>query len=780
MRDHYNPLTGQPRAENADYRLPKNVKPTHYDLYLDPDLDNGTFDGSVTVHFDVLQESKNIILNSNEIEILSTALIRSSGEVTTINKVHYHELQQTMMIPFPESIPSGSKIRIRQTFKGRLNSSKKMSGFNRSRYIGRDGKQKWFGSTQGQPTGIRQIFPCADEPGLKATFSSTLMVDQELTALSNMDILSETECGNGKKKVVFNKTPPMSTYLVAFVVGELNYIESNDFRIPVRIYATPDRDIKQAAFSLDVGARAMISHEETFGSPYPLPKLDMIAVPGHSGGMENWGCVIYGESYLVSDESDASAKDNLSKAYVVIHELAHQWFGNIVTALWWDSLWLNESFADWATYNAVTHMWPEWEPWSEFVAGHPNGGLNAYQNALELDSNRGSHPIEVPVNTPGEIAQIFDAITYAKGCTLLRMLSELLGVEVFIKGVRLHLKRHAFGNATTNDLWDSLSTVSGKDVQKIMSIWTQKVGYPILSITEDQESNTIEVSQHRFLQSGKVSSEDDQVLYPVYLKTKTHQGVDQNSQLSSRKDTFSVDLTFYKLNAGQTGLCRVLYPLSRWKELGRLLKSSGPLSPNDRVGLVSDLRAIVAAGQTEIRTSDLLTFLSNLKNEKNYFVWRQILVCINDIREAWLFEDASTLAALKSFQLDLMSTILGDLDQDLWDFKPGESNKEQGFKAVLFGNAVGYEAVKVVASFLFDQFMDGDTKALNPNIRQAVFKTVLSDPKLSDNDDNVRTRLPPFINSQLNFSKVRHADSMKIVRPAPPGLPHNPQPRYAC
>ncbi|KAH8765892.1 puromycin-sensitive aminopeptidase [Hyaloscypha sp. PMI_1271] len=744
MRDNYNPSIGQSSPENADYRLPKNVKPTHYDLHLEPDLENGSFGGSVVIHFDVLQDTKFILLNSDEIKILTTVLVQSSGKSTKIESVHYHELQQTIMIPLPESIPAGSKIRIRQTFKGRLNSSKKMSGFNRSRYIGRDGKPKWFGSTQGQPTGIRQIFPCADEPGLKATFSSALIVDQGLTALSNMDIASEEKISSDKKKVVFNKTPLMSTYLVAFVVGELNYIESNDYRVPVRIYATPDRDIKQGAFCVDVGARAMISHEKTFGSPYPLPKLDMVAVPGHAGAMENWGCVIYGEQYLVSDESDASAKDNLSKAYVVTHELAHQWFGNIVTPSWWDSIWLNESFADWATYNAATHIWPEWEPWSEFVAGHPNGALNAYQSALALDSNRGSHPIEVPVNTPSQISQIFDSITYAKGCTILRMISELLGVEVFIEGVRLHLKRHAFGNATTNDLWDSLGTVSGQDVQKIISIWTQKVGYPVLSITEDEKSKTIEILQHRFLQSGKVPPEADRVLYPVYLKTKTQQGIDQKSQLSSREDTFPVDLEFYKLNAGQTGLYRVSYPLSRWKNLGQQLYSSGLLSPNDRVGLISDLRAVATAGQTEIHTSHLFAFLSHFKNEGNYFVWRQILVCLQDICGAWLFEDSSTLAALKRFQADLMSKVLGDLGQDLWSFKPGESYKEQSFKAVLFGNAAGYEIVKLTASYLFDQFMDGDTKAVNPNIRKAVFRIVLSDPKLSDNDDNYNKLLHVF------------------------------------
>jgi aminopeptidase 2 len=737
MREQYNPFLGQSRSEESGYRLPKNVKPTHYDIHIEPDLDNGSFEGSVVIHFDVLEDSTFILLNTNEIEIHATTLLLSSGKATKINDIHYHEVQQTVTVPLPEPITAGSRIRLHQTFKGRLNDTKKLSGFNRSRYIGRDGKSKWIGSTQGEPTGARQIFPCADEPALKATYTVTLIVPQDLTALSNMDIASEKSIGRGKKVVTFNKTPPMSTYLVTFVVGELNYIESNEFRIPVRVYATPDHDIKAGNFCLHVGAQAMISHEKTFGSPYPLPKLDMVAIPGHSGGMENWGLVLYGEKYLISDETDGSALETQLKAKIVIHELAHQWFGNIVTAEWWDSLWLNESFADWATFNAITTMYPEWDIWSDFVAGNPEGGLQAYQAALALDSNRGSHPIENKVNTPGEIAQVFDAITYAKGCTILRMISELLGVEVFIAGVRLYLKSHAFGNATTNVLWDALSLVSGKDVPKLVSTWTSKVGYPLLYVREDEDSDTITITQHRFLQSGKILPEDDKVLYPVYLNTKINQGIDETSHLFSRSDKFAVDLNFYKLNSGQTGLYRVLYPLSRWEKLGKQLYTPGLLTPSDRVGLISDLRAVVTAGQTPARTSHLLTFLSNFRAETSYFAWRQLLVCLADIHKAFLFESPALLSALSKFQASLMSKILGEMDQRLWDFKKGESNQEQSFKAVLFGNAKGYEPVKVIASYLFDLFLRGETQALNPNIRAAVFRNILSDEKLSIDDDNV-------------------------------------------
>ena len=728
MREQHNPFIGQSNLVDVEQRLPTNVKPTHYDLLLQPDLDNASFDGSIAIHCDVLKQSAFILLNAVDLDILTTDIVLDSGNAHRIPKVHYHKVQQTVMIPLPEPIPAGAKIKIFQTFKGRLFESKTNSGFMRSSYKGFDGKSKWIGSTQGQPTGIRQIFPCADEPALKATFAATLIVDEGLTCLSNMDVASEKYNRAGKKMVSFNKTPPMSTYLVAFVVGELNYIESHEFRIPVRVYATPDLDIKGGKFALDIGARAMISHEETFGLPYPLPKLDMVAVPGHSGGMENWGCVIYDEKYLIQDDSGVAANDVITAAHVVIHELAHQWFGNIVTCAWWDTLWLNESFADWASYNAVTHMFPDWDPWSDFVAG---GGRDGYQAALILDSNRGSHPIDVPVSTPEQISQIFDAITYSKGCSILRMMSEYLGAEVFIKGVRLHLQKHAFGSATTNDLWDSLSTVSGKDVRKIMAVWTQKVGYPVLSITENKSSNTIEVSQHRFLQSGKIVAEEDQTLYPVYLNTKSANGIDKATHLFGRKGKFSVDLKFYKLNASQTGLYRVSYPLSRLENLGTQLYS-GLLSPDDRVGLLSDFRAMVTSGHiSKARTSDLLSFLNEFRYETNYFVWRQILVCFQEIRTAWMFDDAETLRALSLFQTHLMTRLLDHLDHDLWRFKPSDSYKFQDFKAVLFANAAAYAPVRAVSSHLFDRFMNGDHKALNSNIRRAVFEIVLSDESVS-------------------------------------------------
>ena len=356
MRDAFKPFIGDLGPQTSSGLLPTNVKAIHYEVELEPDLANGTLTGTSVVTLFVLEPTLIILLNCLEIEVISTEIIEQSGNVIKIPKVHYDVERETISILLRAAIAAGQTINVKQSFKGQMNHAITMAGFNRSQYRGFDGKEKWMGSTMNQPTGCRQIFPCIDEPAAKATFSFTLNVDKDLTCLGNMDVKSETVIQSSaltspKKKVIFNRTPPMSSYLVAFVVGELNCIESTEYRVPIKIYAAPDQDIGKSHQALEFGVQAMIHLEQVFGTPYPLPKLDLISVPGHGGAMENWGCVIYDDKILLRDESNASAQDNYQTAYTVTHELAHQWFGNIVTNAWWDSLWLNE-----VSLNSHIHM----------------------------------------------------------------------------------------------------------------------------------------------------------------------------------------------------------------------------------------------------------------------------------------------------------------------------------------------------------------------------------------------------------------------------------------
>jgi aminopeptidase 2 len=393
----------------------------------------------------------------------------------------------------------------------------KMVGSYRSSFKA-NGETKYMATTQMQPTDARRAFPCFDEPALKARFTVTLIADKRLTCLSNMDAVSEVHVdgkyGNGKKAVTFRETPPMSSYLLAFVVGELNYIQSNSFRLPVRVYALIGQDIELGRFSLGLAARTLEFYEKTFESPYPLPKLDMIAILDNSGAMENWGLLTFRLADLLIDEKTSSAGRMEQVAEVVQHELAHQWFGNLVTMDFWDGLWLNEGFATWMSWFSCNTFYPEWKVWEQYVG-------SSLQSALSFDSLRSSHPIEVPVQRVDQISQIFDAISYQKGSCVIRMVSRYLGEDVFMEGIRRYLKKHAFGNTTTTDLWAALSDASGKDIQ-IMQIWTKEVGHPIVTVTEDASS--IHVKQNRYLRTNDVQPKED-TLYPVFLGVRTKDGV---------------------------------------------------------------------------------------------------------------------------------------------------------------------------------------------------------------------------------------------------------------
>ena len=511
-----------------------------------------------------------------------------------------------------------------------------MAGFYRSSYKDRDGSTKYLATTQMEPTDARRAFPCFDEPALKAQYTITLVADKHHTCLSNMDEASEREVdskitGGKRKAVTFNKTPLMSTYLLAFIVGELNCVETNDFRVPVRVFATPDKDIEHGRFSLDLAAKTLDFYEKTFDSKFPLPKMDMVAIPDFSAGaMENWGLITYRVVDVLYDEKTSGASTKQRIAEVVQHELAHQWFGNLVTMDFWDGLWLNEGFATWMSWYSCDKFYPEWHVWQSYVT-------DTLQGALSLDSLRSSHPIEVPVKRADEINQIFDAISYSKGSCVLRMISKYLGEQTFMEGIRQYLKKHAYGNTQTRDLWAALSDASGKPVEEVMDIWTKNVGYPVISVTEDEPSQSIHVKQNRFLRTGDVKPEEDRTLFPVFLGLRTKDGVDETLTLSERDHSFKVlSLDFFKLNADHSGIYRTSYTAARLAKLGQAAKD-GLLTVEDRAGMIADAGALASSGYQ--KTSGILSLLKNFDGETEFVVWSELLSRISSIRVAWVFED---------------------------------------------------------------------------------------------------------------------------------------------
>ena len=557
-----------------------------------------------------------------------------------------------------------------------------MAGFYRSSYKdAKDGSTKYIATSQMEPTDARRAFPSFDEPALKATFDITLIADKHLTCLSNMDVHSESEVDSStssekKKAVKFNRTPLMSTYLLAFIVGELKCIETSNFRVPVRVYATPDKEIEHGRFSLELAARTLDFYEKTFDSPFPLPKMDMVAIPDFSAGaMENWGLVTYRVVDLLFDEKTSGALTKQRVAEVVQHELAHQWFGNLVTMDFWDGLWLNEGFATWMSWYSCNKFYPEWKVWQSYVA-------DDLQSALSLDSLRSSHPIEVPVKRADQINQIFDAISYSKGSCVLRMISKYLGEETFMEGIRRYLKKHAYGNTQTSDLWAALSDASGKDVEKIMDIWTKNVGYPVVTVTENEASKSIHVMQNRFLRTADVRPEEDKTLYPVFLGIRTKQGVDENMTLSGREANFVLpDLDFFKVNADHSGIYRTSYSPARLEKLGKAAKD-GLLTVEDRAGMIADAGALAASGYQ--KTSGVLALLRGFDSESELVVWDEITSRIAAVRNAWIFEDQPVRNGLKAFQRDLISD---KAHKAGWQFSEGEDHIQQQFKALLFGSA---------------------------------------------------------------------------------------------
>jgi aminopeptidase 2 len=672
-----------------------------------------------TISLNVLEDTNSISLNVNDIDIHSTTVLANGAVVTSSPEVTYDSDKQVTTVKFAETIPAGSKAQLKQTFTGHLND--KLAGFYRSSYQTPTGEKKYIASTQMEPTDARRAFPCFDEPALKAEFTITLIADKHLTCLSNMDVASESEIvsklnGKNKKAVKFNKSPLMSTYLVAFIVGELNYIESNAFRVPVRVYATPDQDIEHGRFSLDLAARTLPFYEKAFNSEYPLPKMDMIAIPDFSAGaMENWGLVTYRIVDLLLDEktSGASVKERIAET--VQHELAHQWFGNLVTMDFWDGLWLNEGFATWMSWYSCNAFFPEWKVWQSYV-------IDSLQSALSLDSLRSSHPIEVPVKRADEINEIFDAISYSKGSSVLRMISKYLGEDTFIKGVRNYIKKHAYGNTQTGDLWAALADASGKPVEEVMDIWTKNVGYPVVQVTENTSAGTLKLKQNRFLRTGDVRPEEDRTLYPVFLALRTRDGVDEGLVFDKREAEFKVpDLDFFKLNADHSGLYRTSYSPDRLEKLGKAAKE-GLLTVEDRAGMVADAGALAAAGYQ--KTSGLLSLLKGFNTESEYIVWNEMLSRIGTVRAAFLFEDRKIRDGLKAFQRSLVSAKARELG---WQFSEKDGHILQQFKALMFGVAGMADDPVVVAAAkdMFKRFAEGDRSAIHPNIRGSVFSIAL-------------------------------------------------------
>jgi aminopeptidase 2 len=609
-----------------------------------------------------------------------------------------------------KTVKAGSKGRLNIVFNGVVND--KMAGFYRSSYQ-HEGKQKYMASTQFEATDARRAFPCWDEPAAKASFTISIKVPESVTALSNMDVKAVASDSNSKLKVVtFNKTPLVSTYLIAWAVGELDdggRVAKTKDNVQVRVWATKGTPADHGDFAREFAAKTLDFFTEYFGIAYPLPKMDMLAVPDFAAGaMENWGLVTYRTTYVLFDAKNSSLKTKQAVASVVGHELAHQWFGNLVTMEWWSDLWLNEGFASWVGELAVDQQHPEWKVWTEFV-------VNDCQAGLGLDSLRSSHPIEVPVKSPTEISQIFDSISYSKGASIIRMLVGWLGEETFKKGIQAYLKKFKLSNARTEDLWTSLSEASGKQVNEMMGGWTKHIGYPVIDVKSVQNGK-IEVSQRRFLASGDVAKDEDQMIWtiPLFL---------ENESDSIALDIKSTQLpsAALKVNSGQHGFFRVNYPSEWLEKLGEAVKNGRLSNPVDRLGLISDVHSLAVAGDRNM--TEFLDLAVKYVDETDYFVWCELLDRLHSVLSlVWendhLYEQVKLLI---KWITEPQYLKLG------FDFKATDSDLQKLLRQRIIASAgsAGNEFVITEAKRRFKLFMDGDESAIHPNLRGTVYALVI-------------------------------------------------------
>ena len=644
---------GSLTVEEQTYKLPTIVRPHRYQLRLTPDLSTFTFVGEETVEIQVLEPTTDVVVNAAELQIHAVAVVTHDGQTIT-GRVTLDEINERAILTFPETLNSGL-YQLRLSFSGILND--KLHGFYRSTYKDADGQDKMLASTQFESTDARRAFPCWDEPAHKAVFQTTLIIPEHLTALSNTAIVHETPLpGTGTKEVVFADTIKMSTYLVAFLVGEFEGTDPVYIgQTPLRVWAVPGKR-HLAQFAQEVGAASLQFFSEYYHYPYPGDKLDLIAIPDFAAGaMENLGAITFRETALLVDEQTAARRELEGVANVVSHENAHMWFGDLVTMRWWNGLWLNEAFATFMATLAVDHYKPEWQRWTSFAVSRAS--------AMLVDGLHSTRPIEFPVQRPEEAAGMFDVLTYQKGAAVLRMLEQYLGAETFRAGIHVYLKRHEFDNTETTDLWDAIEEASRQPARSLMDSWVFQPGYPLLSVRT--EGNEVIIAQHvfRYLPDGSDLERLWQV--PIFLRASTAHGVQSQTALLTGKEVrllLPSQPDWVVVNAGGHGFYRVQYSSELHTRLTATLYDA--LSAVERFNFVNDTWAAAQAGLTPMTT--YLDLLHLFRDETDPNVWNIILAS-----GQYLYHmlDAQQRPALQTFLRNLLTPIVQKLG---WSPQDGE------------------------------------------------------------------------------------------------------------
>ena len=682
------------------YRLPRWVVPIRYDLRLSPSLEDAAFTGRVVIELEVIEPTELVVLNAADLEILGCTV---DGAAATWEL--WEDTERLAVRPGDELTAGRSVLEIE--FSGVLNDL--LRGFYRSTYTDDTGSQHVIATSQMQATDCRRAFPCWDEPEFKAVFGITLDIADGLFAISNAPEIDRTTT-DGRTLIRFADTMTMSTYLVAFVVGDLEATDVVDVDgIPVRVVHVPGKG-HLTSFALDVAAFCLRWFQEYYDIDYPGQKVDLVALPDFAAGaMENLGCITFRESLLLVDPQRGTQHERSLVADVVAHELAHMWFGDLVTMRWWNGVWLNEAFATFMEVAATDAYRPDWERWTNFGV--------ARTAAFETDSLSSTRSVEYAVESPADCEGMFDVLTYEKGGALLRMLEQYLGPERFRDGVRHYLTTHSYGNTETNDLWDAIESTTGDPVRDMMDSWIWQPGYPLVSaeLAGSDDRPQLLLSQRRFGFDATTEHGAASWLVPVSVRagtTTTTHLLDRKAVVAVPLDDPSVPIV---VNAGGAGFFRTAYdPELRDRLAGDVLAEMSTL---ERYNLVDDAWSATVAGQ--MTSPELLSFLEGFGAEREHAVWQSIIAALGGLTR---LVDGDARDALQRRIAALLAPALEELGTPA-DGEPELSRKLRGLLTRAAGTIGDDDAVQAWCRSLYEAWR-ADPAAVDAELAAAAIVVV--------------------------------------------------------
>ena len=696
--------------EGTPGKLPKDVVPMDYSVRIVPDIDKLIFVGTETVKLNVRSRVRQLVLNALELKIEAASI---DGKELPASAIKNDDKNERLTLASPSELATGEHT-LTLRFTGKINQQGQGLFYMRYQEQG-SGARKLMLGTQFEATDARRFFPCWDEPLFRARFQLTVVVPENWLAGSNMPIESEKKVAGGKE-VRFAATPPMSSYLNVFVAGELDFIESRSGPTQIRVIATKGK-AEMGRYALEATAQILQYYNDYFGVLYPLPKLDQIALPGGFGGaMENWGGITYYESKLLFDPKSSSAETKQDIYEVLAHEMAHQWFGDLVTMAWWDNLWLNEGFASWMGSKCTAHFNPQWEVWlrRQFPRDPSRRVGIAKEAAMEGDARSTTHPIQQPVATEAEANSAFDDITYKKGQSFLRMLESFLGEDVFREGIRRYMAAHIYSNTTTADLWNALSEASGKPIVEIAAGWTEQPGFPVVKVKREQ-GGIVSLTQERFTINFTNAPPLEWQIPLTYAVV----GETPETLLMTRKvdniHNVPADRAL-KLNVNGAGNYRVEYDQPSWQLLLGALKNLGV---EDRVNVLSDAWALVEANRAPVAL--YFELVEKLPASTELAEREQVIHVLEFINRL-----LNGNPEQEKFQRYARSLLRPTFDAVGWETKPGEqvaaTTNLRASLITALGNLNDREIVESCRE-RFKAFLK-NPESLAPDLRPAVFSVV--------------------------------------------------------